>query len=89
MTLSADFRTVHGAVLRNVRPSDANTAQQAEHDDSGVITHSETRVFTVFPERTARIQAELHDSFRRRMCLIGMCAPTSVFLALAAWYVVL
>ena len=93
MTLTADFRTAHGAVLRNARPADAGKASPAEH----VAEHStpdflprvETRIFTVFPERAARMKAELRDSFRRKMCLIGMCAPTSVFLALAAWYVAL
>lgn len=93
MTLTADFRTAHGAVLRNVRPADAGKALQAEHvvehGTPAVLPRVETRIFTVFPERAARMKAEWRDSFRRKMCLVGMCAPTSVFLALAAWYVAL
>lgn len=93
MTLTADFRTAHGAVLRSVRPADTRIAHQAEHsiehDNPHIVLRSETRIFTVFPERTSRIKAELRDSVRRRLCILGMCAPTSVFLALAAWYVAL
>ncbi|WP_420476216.1 hypothetical protein [Noviherbaspirillum sp. ST9] len=93
MTLSADFRTTHGAVLRNVSSADAGNTlladQAASYSEPAVLPRVETRIFTVFPERTARVKAELRDSFRRKMCLIGMCAPTSVFLALAAWYVAL
>lgn len=93
MTHTADFRTAHGAVLRNGRPADAGKAMQAEqvagHVLPDVLPRVETRIFTVFPERTARIKAELRDAYRRRMCLIGMCAPTTMFLALAAWYLTL
>ena len=93
MTLTADFRTAHGAVLRNASPADAGKASLAEHGTEhgipDILPRVETRIFTVFPERAARMKAELRDSFRRKICLIGMCAPTSVFLALAAWYVAL
>jgi hypothetical protein len=93
MTLTANFRTAHGAVLRNARPADSGavspTEQVAAQSNSDILPRVETRIFTVFPERAARMKAELHDSSRRKMCLIGMCAPTSVFLALAAWYVAL
>jgi hypothetical protein len=80
-------------VLRNSRPADAGNALRADHaadySEPTILPRVETRIFTVFPERTARVNAELRDSFRRKMCLIGMCAPTSAFLALAAWYVTL
>lgn len=94
MTLAADFKITHGAVLRNaVRPTDASTASQEEYGDVSVnhdiLPRTEARIFTVFPERTARMNAEMRDAFRRRLCLVGMCAPTSFFLALAAWYVAL
>lgn len=93
MTLTADFRTAHGGVLRNASPADASTAPQEEYGDvlvhRDILPRIETRIFTVFSERTARVNAELRDSFRRKMCLIGMCAPTSVFLALAGWYLAL
>lgn len=93
MTLAADFKIPHGAVLRNVRPADASTASQEEYVDASgnhdILPRTEARIFSVFPERTARVNAELRDSFRRRMCLVGMCAPTSFFLALAVWYVAL
>lgn len=91
MTLTADFRTAHGAVLRNARSVDAGAAQQEEYANTqgqrDVLPCIESRIFTIFPERAASVKAQLRDTFRRKLCLIGMCAPTSVFLTLAAWYV--
>ena len=90
MTLAANFRTEHGAVLRNAHPISTGAARRAKHTttDEGlnVLPRTETRIFTIFPERAVQMTAEARESARRRACLIGMCAPTSVFIGLAAWY---
>lgn len=85
MTLTADFTTGHGAVLRANRQA----KQAAAPGEREILPRTETRIFPIFPERTARMETQSREAARRKACLIAMCAPTSVFLTLAAWYLAL
>lgn len=85
MTLAANFGTSHGAVLRSARQA----SPVADSGEVEVLKRAEARIFTIFPRRTARVEKESHDTARHKACLIGMCAPTSLFLVLAAWYLAL
>ncbi|OWW21032.1 hypothetical protein [Noviherbaspirillum denitrificans] len=89
MTVTADFRTAHGTVLRSTGTESAQPAEHIASHTPDILPRVETRIFTVFPERTARVQGELREAARRKICLIAMCAPISVFLALAGWYLTL
>jgi hypothetical protein len=85
MTLAAKFGMAHGAVLRTARPE----KPVADVFETETLERAEARIFTLFPERTATVKNESRESARRKACLIGMCAPTCVFLSLAVWYLAL
>ena len=90
MTFTTSFRTGNGAALRTVHANaEAFPQHVAQSDEIEALPRIDTPIFTLFPERTARARIEAREAARRKACLIGMCAPTSIFLALAGWYLAL